>query len=153
MKIMTDLNFMLIFAAFGFIGILVILCFIICMICLGKIHKIKKNTKNALTEESLLKYVDMIRERTGEEMTDSGINPHSFCKYSIVKFNAFEDITGEYSFSFALLDNTNSGIILSSLYGHNSCNTYIRNIEKGCCSVFLLEEEKEALQKAMKGGI
>lgn len=148
---MTDLNFMLIFAAFGFIGILVILCFIICMICLGKIHKIKKNTKNALTEESLLEYVDMLRERTGGEITASGVN--SFCKYSIVKFNAFDDITGEYSFSLALLDNTNSGIILSSLYGHNSCNTYIRNVEKGCCSVFLLEEEKEALQKAMKGGL
>ena len=148
----TDLNFMLAFAALGFVGILVILCFIICMVCLGKIHKIKKNTKNALTEESLLEYVDMIRERTGGTMTVGGASPDAFCKSAVVKINAYDDITGEYSFSFALLDGTNSGIILSSLYGHNSCNTYIREVKNGECATFLLEEEKKALHEALKGG-
>lgn len=148
----TDLNFMLMFAAFGFIGILVILCFIICMICLGNIHKIKKNTKNALTEESLLEFVDKIRERAGGSAATVASDPHAFCKSAVVKFNAYDDITGEYSFSFALLDSTNSGIILSSLYGHNSCNTYIREVKNGHCATFLLGEEKRALNEALEGG-
>lgn len=145
----SDLNIMLLFSALAFIGVLVILCFILCMICLGKVHKVKKNTANALTEESLLSYVDKIRERSSGKI--GATDPNAYCKSAVVKFNAFDDITGEYSFSFALLNSLNSGIILTSLYGHNSCNTYIRKVEHGRCETFLLNEEKEALEKALTG--
>lgn len=145
----SDLNLILLFAALVFVGILVILCFILCMICLGKVHKIKKNTANTLTEETLFEYVDKIRESSSGEI--GGTDPNAFCKSAIVKFNAFDDITGDYSFSFAMLNSFNNGIILTSLYGHNSCNTYIRKVQSGKCETFLLEEEKQALEAALTG--
>ena len=141
---------MLVFFALAFVGILVVLCFVLCIMCLGKIHKVKKATANTLTEESLLEYIDKIRERTSEDF--SGVaDPSAFCKSAVVKFNAFDDVTGEYSFSLALLNGFNNGVILTSLYGHNSCNTYIRKVQYGRCETYLLDEEKQALENALTG--
>ncbi len=70
-------------------------------------------------------------------------------KTAIVNFDAYDDIKGGMSFAFTLLDDYNNGIILTSLYGHNSCNTYIRDITEGKASVKLLREEEDSLQKAI----
>lgn len=72
----------------------------------------------------------------------------SIKKIGIVNFDAFDDVRGNLSFALAMLDNSNDGIILTSLFGHNSCNTYVREIKNGETSVKLLIEEKEALAKA-----
>lgn len=72
----------------------------------------------------------------------------SIKKIGIVNFDAFDDVKGNLSFSLAMLNNSNDGIILTSLFGHNSCNTYVREIKNGETSIKLLEEEKEALSKA-----
>lgn len=72
----------------------------------------------------------------------------SIKKIGIVNFDAFDDVKGNLSFSLAMLDNNNDGIVLTSLFGHNSCNTYVREIQNGETSVKLMAEEKEALSKA-----
>lgn len=72
----------------------------------------------------------------------------SIKKVGIVNFDAFDDVKGNMSFSLALLNSNNDGLILTSLYGHNSCNTYIREITMGETTVKLLDEEKLALEKA-----
>lgn len=80
---------------------------------------------------------------------ENGINS-SLRKVGLVNFNAFDDITGQMSFSLTILDNYNNGIILTSLYGHNSCNTYIRKITDGKAEVKLLEEEIMSLKQAVE---
>lgn len=72
----------------------------------------------------------------------------SIKKIGIVNFNAFDDVRGNLSFALAMLNNANDGIILTSLFGHNSCNTYVREIKNGESSIKLLSEEAEALSKA-----
>ena len=72
----------------------------------------------------------------------------SIKKIGIVNFDAFDDVTGNMSFALALLNNHNDGIIITSIYGHNSCNTYIREVTEGETPVKLMKEEKEALLKA-----
>lgn len=69
-------------------------------------------------------------------------------KIGVVNFDAFDDVKGNLSFALAMLDNNNDGIVLTSLFGHNSCNTYVREIQNGETSVKLLNEEKEAISKA-----
>ena len=71
-------------------------------------------------------------------------------KVKIVKYNAFENITGNLSFVIILLDRENTGIIVNSIYGTNSSNIYAKIIEKGKAKTKLSEEEKEALQQAIK---
>lgn len=72
----------------------------------------------------------------------------SIKKIGIVNFDAFDDVRGNLSFALAMLDNNNDGIILTSLFGHNSCNTYVREVKNGESAIKLLTEEKEALSKA-----
>lgn len=72
----------------------------------------------------------------------------SFKKLGIIHFDAFDDVKGNMSFSMALLNNNDDGVIFTSLYGHNSCNTYIREIKNGKSSIKLLDEELKALDRA-----
>ena len=146
----TDFNLMFSFYLTIIIGIVSLLCFIMCIVTTGKINKLNSFVNSSLSDDALLDYIESVRQETTEQTLEE-LNPNVFCKSSVIKFNAFDDITGEYSFSLALLDAQNNGIILSSLYGHNSCNTYIREVNNGLCSTFLLDEEKKALENAING--
>lgn len=72
----------------------------------------------------------------------------SLKKLGVVNFDAFDDVKGNLSFALAILNNNNDGIILTSLYGHNSCNTYVREVVGGESPTKLLAEEKLALSNA-----
>lgn len=72
----------------------------------------------------------------------------SIQKIGVVHFDAFDDVHGNLSFALAMLNNNDDGIILTSLYGHNSCNTYVREVKSGETSIKLLNEESQALDKA-----
>ena len=77
----------------------------------------------------------------------------SIKRIGIEKFDAFDGITGAYSFSVALLNDRLDGIILTSLYGHETCNTYLREILGGKSEITLLKEEQSALDKAKKSEV
>ena len=75
----------------------------------------------------------------------------SLSKTGIVNFDAFDDVFGKQSFALAILDQYNTGFVITSLYGTNSSNTYVREIKDGKSAIPLLEEEQEAVTKAMTG--
>lgn len=78
-------------------------------------------------------------------------NRLNFSRTAVVSFDAFDDVKGTLSFALTLLNENNTGYIITSLYGNNSCNTYLREIEGGVCKTKLLAEEKQSLEKAMGG--
>ena len=67
---------------------------------------------------------------------------------SIVKYDAFKEMGGKLSFSMAMLDDKNSGYILTSVHTREGCYTYIKEIIKGESFVVLSEEERRALEEA-----
>ncbi len=72
----------------------------------------------------------------------------TYQKMSIVKYDAFKEMGGKLSFSMALLDDKNSGCILTSVHTREGCYTYIKEIIKGESFVVLSEEERRALEEA-----
>lgn len=70
-------------------------------------------------------------------------------KVSIYRFDAFPDMGGEMSFSLTLLNQENSGLIISNIYGRNESNVYVRNIKKGQADSYLLPEEEKSLAEAI----
>ncbi len=74
----------------------------------------------------------------------------SIQKVGVVRFNPFKDVGGDQSFAIALLDNNNNGVVISSLYSREGTRVYTKPIENGTSSYHLSEEEKQAIQKAMK---
>ena len=73
----------------------------------------------------------------------------AFQKIGIVKYDAYQQMGGLLSFSLALLDEDNSGLILNSVHSTEGCYTYTKEVRHGECSIELSNEEKVALDQAM----
>lgn len=76
-----------------------------------------------------------------------------FCyqKLGLVKYDAFNQMGGQLSFSIALLDEKNDGFILNSVHSSEGCYTYTKEIRGGECEITLGDEERKALDKAVMG--
>ncbi|EHI54812.1 hypothetical protein HMPREF9333_02013 [Johnsonella ignava ATCC 51276] len=73
----------------------------------------------------------------------------SYQKLGIVRYNAFEKMGGDLSFACALLDYTNSGLIINSVHSREGCYVYVKIVDRGQTEVLLGKEEKEALEQAL----
>jgi hypothetical protein len=71
-------------------------------------------------------------------------------KVGIVRYNAFHNIGSDQSFSVALLDSEDNGIVMSSIYGRDSSTTYAKPIRYGASDYVLTEEEMDAIGIARK---
>lgn len=69
-------------------------------------------------------------------------------KIGAVRFNAFQDMGSDLSFSVALLDGKDDGIIISSLFGRDETRIYGKPVQNGKSSYLLTAEEQEALKIA-----
>lgn len=70
-------------------------------------------------------------------------------KVGLYKYDAFGNTRNELSFSLALLDRENNGIVINSIYGQDSSNIYSKPIIKGESQYKLSDEEREAINKAI----
>lgn len=76
----------------------------------------------------------------------------SIHKTSVVRFNPFKEVGGNQSFSVALLDGKNSGVIISSLHTREGTRVYAKPVALGQAAGFpLTEEEKAAITQAISG--
>ncbi|MBI5614142.1 DUF4446 family protein [Candidatus Gottesmanbacteria bacterium] len=67
----------------------------------------------------------------------------------LVRFNPFSDTGGSQSFTLALLDGHQSGLVMTSLYARSGHRWYIKQIEKGKGKdIQLSKEEQEAIAHA-----
>ncbi|MEA1926045.1 MAG: DUF4446 family protein [Patescibacteria group bacterium] len=70
-------------------------------------------------------------------------------KIGMIRFNPFRDIGGDQSFSVALLDGDDNGIVISSLYSREGVRVYAKQLKKGISEQHqLTEEEKHAISIA-----
>lgn len=98
-----------------------------------EMDKVKRNARRVTAEHSRFK-----------GHLESCIN-----KIGLVKYDAFDNLAGKLSFSLALLNTDNSGVVLNTLHSQDGCYTYAKEIIKGESYITLSEEEKEAIKKAM----
>lgn len=81
-----------------------------------------------------------------EELVEN--NKFNIQKTGIVRFNPFADTGGNMSFSIALLDGYDNGIVISSLHSREGTRIYAKPIESGGSKHNLTEEEREAIVQA-----
>ncbi len=74
---------------------------------------------------------------------------NTYQKMGLVKYDAFNQMGGQLSFSLALLDENNNGFIMNSVHSTEGCYTYTKEIKNGESSISLGSEEAEALAIAM----
>lgn len=71
-------------------------------------------------------------------------------KVGMVRFNPFGEVGGNQSFAVAFLDNSNTGVIILSLYSRDGVRIYAKPVKEGKSEYQLSKEEEEALHIAMK---
>ncbi|RLC31404.1 hypothetical protein DRH13_03080 [Candidatus Woesebacteria bacterium] len=71
-------------------------------------------------------------------------------KVGIIRFNPFQETGGDHSFSIALLDGKDTGVVLTGLHTRERTRVYAKEIKKGKSVHELSSEEKKAFTKAKK---
>ena len=150
---------------FSIIGLaaLSLISIIISIITLCKFKKIRKRvdelTRGKDTEsmeDIILNFFERIESlEAGENVTRSDLKDIkdnlkiTYQKKGLVKYDAFREMSGDLSYSLALLDKENNGVLISSMYSREGCYTYAKDIVNGESKINLSEEEAEALKQAV----
>ncbi|MCU0263656.1 MAG: DUF4446 family protein [Candidatus Nanopelagicales bacterium] len=95
--------------------------------------------------------VDALRSQI-EEVTarvDATGDPTALRHVALVRYDAFADVGGRLSYSVALLDDTSSGLVLTTLAGKADVRTYVRTISAGVTDGSLTAEEQQAIDAAV----
>lgn len=70
-------------------------------------------------------------------------------KLGLVRFNPFRDAGGNQSFTLALLNEDNTGIVLTGLHARETTRLYVKDVIRGESRSELSKEEKDAISVAM----
>lgn len=79
----------------------------------------------------------------------SAIIKSSYQKFAMVRYNPFSDTGGDQSFSLALLDLNNNGVVITSIHGREVNRIYAKQIENAKSGHNLSAEEEEAIRRAV----
>lgn len=120
-------------------------------------HLLRGNDPDVNIEELLNNLNDQIESsykelrninRTAADAKDTTMGAVS--NMAVVHFDAFEGQSRELSFALCMLDNFHNGIILTSIYGADGANVYLKEIVNGSAKEELSEPENQALNKAKR---
>ena len=151
--------------AFIIIGLLVIilLLFIIIISLMRSTSKLEKryrrltrgiNNKN-LEEiiSSKLDEVDRAMSKSEEAINECKVIREEIkgCvnKVAIMRYKAFPDVGSDLSFSIAILDSYNDGVLITGIYSRHDSTTYAKPVDKGISRYELSEEEAYVLNEAI----
>lgn len=70
---------------------------------------------------------------------------------SLIRYDAYNEMSGQQSSSLALLDATRSGVVLSSILHRDSARVYVKQVIDGESELELSPEEREAIATALAG--
>jgi uncharacterized protein DUF4446 len=68
---------------------------------------------------------------------------------AVVRYDAYEDTGGQQSASFAFLDSTRTGTVVTAIQGRDYARIYVKDLDRGKPSVALSPEEQQAVERAM----
>jgi len=113
----------------------------------------KKDLKSIL-EDLLKKFekesvrVDELVKETQKIQSENGYNIQ---KMGLVRFNPFSETGGNQSFSLALLDGEDSGLVITSLHSREMTRIYAKPVKKQKADGFELSaEEKQAIKNSKR---
>ncbi|MDE2588481.1 MAG: DUF4446 family protein, partial [Patescibacteria group bacterium] len=120
-------------------------------------HLLKGSTTKTLQAllDSVLKELDVAKKDIAQlQQQYATIEKESrvhIQKIGLLRFNPFNDTGGDQSFILALVDGTDSGVVISGLYSRSGTRWYAKRVINGKgVDHTLSEEEKKALQETKR---
>jgi Protein of unknown function (DUF4446) len=68
---------------------------------------------------------------------------------AVIRYDAYEDTGGQQSASYAFLDATRTGTVVTAIQGRDYARIYVKELDHGKASVALSPEEQQAVERAM----
>ena len=131
-----------------------------------QLHRMRRSYALLAPVEGKENYLDVLA-RTREEFGELSVDLHELDKrlkvtradlacalrhVSVVRYDAYGDLAGRYSFSAALLDDSGDGLIITSIHGRNENRLYLKGIAQGNPDIELSPEEEQAVVAAKGDG-
>ncbi len=120
-----------------------------------KYRNIFKKTNSVSIDEVLLSLIRATEDLESQSKNHQGIlSAHdarirnTLKKAEVIRFNAWDDIKGEQSFSTSLITENGDGIIISSLYARDKTSIFAKPVLAWNTNQTLTEEEKKLLESA-----
>ena len=114
------------------------------------LKKQKKEPKDLKKILSQFKNLEKDFEKLSQELENlKKEGKFSIQKVGTLRYNPFKEVGGNQSFSVALLDGNDSGIVITSLYSREGNRVYGKPIKNGESQFSLTDEEKEAIKRAI----
>ena len=101
---------------------------------------------------ALRDHVDVVHVAIDDRLAEAEARlDHSIAYRSLVRFDAYNEMSGRQSTSIALLDSTRSGIVISSIHHRDQARVYAKQVRDGKGELELAPEEEEAVRAALSG--
>lgn len=153
-------NLMYIITVMGVL--LVILCAVAIWLCkelssLKRLHnEMMMGVDGTNLEQTILKCIKRTTDVEDEYLNIKKENQRisellqkAITRVGVVRFTAFEGMGSDLSYSVALLDSDNNGVIFSSIFGREESRSYMKPIVDGQSKYALSGEEEQAIRDAM----
>ena len=112
----------------------------------------KNNKEEPKSFKELLNYFKNLEESLEKVSVDlenlKKENNFSVKKIGMVRFNPFKEVGSDQSFSIALLNGKDSGLVITSLYNREGNRVYGKPVSNGKSSYSLSKEERAAIERA-----
>jgi Protein of unknown function (DUF4446) len=103
---------------------------------------------------SLNDYVGDITARLDERLSTAETRLDGAVAYhGLVRYDAYNEMSGRQSTSIALLDSKGSGIVISSIHHRDQARLYAKQVVDGRAQLELSPEEEEAMRVALAGEV
>ncbi len=95
-------------------------------------------------------YVSEVAERLdGRLSVAEGRLDGAIAHCGLIRYDAYNEMSGRQSTTIALLDSRRSGVVLSSIHHRDQARLYAKQISEGSAELRLSPEEEEALRLAL----
>lgn len=143
------------------LNLILLVIFLVTIVKSGGVRKqyqtLMRGAQNENMEELILKQTEIIHQAL-DQVNQLSMRTNKLetsieaClqKTALVRFNAYDNMGSDLSFSLALLDQHDNGIVISSLYGREESRTYAKPVVGAASSYPLSDEEQEAISRAKK---
>lgn len=142
--------------------ILVVLLFLLLLVVIGQLVRLRKQLRSFMSgsdgeslEASLSKLLEenvqlkQVQRDQQFQINRLARKLSGYCgNLGIVRYNAFGDLGHDLSFSLAILDDEQNGVVITSLYGRDETRIYAKPVEAGTSPYHLSEEENAAIKQA-----
>ena len=121
-----------------------------------KYRRLMKGVNNKNLEELIISKIDDVDKalsKANEAINQCNVIKEEIkgCvnKVAIMRYKAFADVGSDLSFSIAILDSFNDGVIITGIYSRQDSITYAKPVDKGISRYELSEEETYVLNEAI----